>query len=206
MVTAYLEEREWREPRIVFAVPLPGKEPVFMSMSVTEYGRVNFGVVIVDARRFLRLWRSDPRSSHRTEANGTPETWPNDYKYSHAVDGFSHGRENPVPLADVSYATAIRTSVTHKFLWFGRSERREKIQYVAFTNGITRTIWLLTHGCAAFPVKCDMSSARELFRAAGAEGTSFHAGGELAEVAPNLAPFGRWTLRNRAAQRRSAPR
>lgn len=185
LVTACFEERECKEPRIVFTVPLPGIKPVFMSMNVTEYGRDNFGIVIVDSQKFLRLWRSDPRSARRWEADGTPETWPNDDKYSQAIDGFSHGRENPVPLADVSYETAIRTLVTHKFLWLGKNEHQEQTQYVAFTNGITRTIWLLTHGCAAFPVKCGMSSAPELFRAAGAKGTSFQTVGELAEVAPH---------------------
>ena len=154
-----------------------------MSMAITEYGRDNFGIIIVDAEKFLHLWRSEPNSIHRAEANGSPETWPHDYKYHWAVDGFSHGRVNPVPLADISYGTATRTSVTHKFLGFGRSERQEKIQYISFTNGITRTIWLLTQGCAAFPVKCEMSGARELFRVAAAEGTSFHTIGELAAVA-----------------------
>ncbi|MFA5266202.1 MAG: hypothetical protein WC378_20455, partial [Opitutaceae bacterium] len=89
MVTACLEEREWKESRIVFTVPLPEMKPVFMSMNVTEYGRDNFGIVIVDAQKFLRLWRLDPHSIHRAEANGTPETWPYDYKYNLAVEGFS---------------------------------------------------------------------------------------------------------------------
>lgn len=185
LVTAFLEKREWREPRIIFTVPMPEREPVFMSMNISKYGRENFGIVIVDAQKFLRLWRADPYGFHRAEANGTPETWPNDYKYSRAVDGFSHGRGNPVPLADVSCETATRTLVKYRFLRFGRSERQEQIQYVAFTNGITRTIWLLTHGCVAFPVKCGMSSARELFLAAAAEGTSFHSLAELAEGAPH---------------------
>lgn len=185
MVTACLEKHVGRDPRIVFTVPLPERGPVFMSMHISEYGRENFGIVIVDAQKFLSLWRADPRSSHQAEANGTPETWPSDYKYSRAVEGFSHGRENPVPLADVSYRAAIRTSVSYKFLRFGRSERQELVEYVAFTNGITRTMWLLTHGCVAFPVKCGMSCARELFTAAAAEGTSFHSLAELAEVTPH---------------------
>jgi hypothetical protein len=185
LVTACLEERKWKEPRIVFTIPLPEREPVFMSMNIIEYGRENFGIVIVDAQKFLRLWRADPRSARRAEADGTPEAWLNDPKYSDAVDGFSHGKENPVPLADVSCNTATRTSVTHKFLRFGRTERQERIQYVALGNGITRTIWLLTQGCVAFPVKCGMSSARELFLAAAVEGTSFHSLAELAEVTPH---------------------
>lgn len=185
MVSACLEKRVGREPRIVFTVPLPEREPVFMSMNISEYGRDNFGIVIVDAQKFLDLWRADPRGPHRDVAYGTLETWPNDYKYSRAVEGFSEGRENPVPLADVAYGAATQKYVSYKFLRFGRTERQEQVEYVAFTNGITRTIWLLTNGCAAFPVKCGMSSARDLFLAAAAEGTSFHSLAELAEVTPH---------------------
>lgn len=183
MVIACLEERDWEEPRIVFTVPLPQKGPVFMSMRITDYGRDNLGIVIVDARQFLGLWRSEPNSSHREVANGSPATWLHDDKYSRAAEGFSHGRENPVPLADISYGTVTRTSVTQKWLRFGGSEHQEQIQYVAFSDGITRTIWLLTQGCLAFPVKCRMPDARELFRIAAAEGTSFHTVGELAKTA-----------------------
>ncbi|MRD74146.1 hypothetical protein GH865_12945 [Rhodocyclus tenuis] len=173
-----------------------------MSMNITEYERENFGIVIVDAQKFLRLWRADPHGRHRAEANGTPESWPNDRKYSDAVKGFSHGRENPVPLADVSYGKAIRTSVTYKFLRFGRSERQEEVEYVAFTNGITRTIWLLTNGCMAFPVMCGISCARELFGAAAAEGTSFYSLSELAEVASHAYPEVHKDLARKAAQDR----
>lgn len=155
-----------------------------MSINVTEDKKDHFGIVIVDAEKFLRLWRSVPNGIHRAVANGSPKTWSYDYKYHCAVDGFSLGRENPVPLANVSYETATRPSVTHKFLWFGRNERQEQIQYIS-VDDITRTIWLLTQGCVAFPVKCGISSAHELFRVAGAAGTSFHTVGELAELAPH---------------------
>lgn len=173
-VTHCVKDRQWRFPRIVFTVPLPEREPVFMSMDISEYGNENFGVVIVDAQKFLRLWRSDPYGHHRTEANGTPETWPNDYKYSDADAGFSRGIESPVPLADISYGEATRKLLVYKFLRLVKSERQERIQYISLTNGVTRTIWLLAHGCLAFPVKCEISCARELFFAAAAEGTSFH--------------------------------
>lgn len=183
MVTANLERRRWKESRIVFAVPLPGADPVYMSINVTEDGKDRFGVIIVDSGKFLRLWRSTPYGMHQAVANGSPETWPNDSKYSWAVKGFSHSRENPVPLADISYGITTRTSVSHRFLWLGRTERQEQIQHVSFGNGITRTIWLLTQGCMAFPVMCKMPSARELFRVAAAEGTAFHTVGDLAGVA-----------------------
>src|ERR671939_328299 len=72
--------------------------------------------------------------------------WREDYKYNDAVRGFSYGFTNPVPLAWVAYSEIILLSVTYKFLRFGRQEHREHVRYVSFINGITRTIWLLSHG------------------------------------------------------------
>lgn len=174
MVITHLEKRLGRGQRIVFTIPLPGRKPVFMSMNIAESGRESFGIVIVDAQKFLDLWRADPHDLHRAEANGTPDSWPNDYKYRHAFEGFSQGQDNPVPLAHVSYQAASRTIVSYRFLCFGKKERQEKLEYVSFTNGITRTIWLLSQGCTAFPVMCNMPGAHGLFLAAGAEGTSLH--------------------------------
>ncbi|MNJ87968.1 hypothetical protein D3C87_55040 [compost metagenome] len=182
MVTAFLEKHEWKEPRLVFTVPLPAREPVFMSMNVTDYGKKNFGIVIVDAQKFLRLWRAERRKTYREGANGTPKTWPNDYKYHGAAKGFSHGRENPVPLAHISFLPLSQPSVICKLLNLVRPERQNQSHYIAFSDGITRTIWLLTQGCVAFPVKCGMSSALQLFEAAGAEGTSFHSLADLIEI------------------------
>jgi hypothetical protein len=61
------------------------------------------------------------------------------------------------------------------------------VKYATFTNGITRTIWLLTQGCAAFPVKCEMACAQGLFLAAGAKGTSLYTARELADELLNSA-------------------
>lgn len=180
MITANLENREWNDPRIIYTVPLPNMDSVYMSMTVTEYGRENSAVVIVDAQKFLQLWRSDPHGTHAELANGTPLTWPTDYKYDRAVAGFSHGRANPVPLPDVSFGTATPQSGSRNFF-----KRQEQVGYIAFTNGITRTIWLLTQGCKAFPVKCSVECASDLFRFAGAEDTTFHSLSELAHVLPH---------------------
>ncbi|BBF65513.1 hypothetical protein F6A13_02775 [Acidithiobacillus sp. 'AMD consortium'] len=173
----------WGNLFVVFTVPLPNRPPVFMSMKVTEYNKDKSGVVIIDPEKFLELWRNEPHSIHRSEANGTPQTWPHDRKYGHAAEGFSHGFDNPVPLAYVSHGISTRTIVSHRFLWFGKSVRHEQFHYVGFTNGITRTIWLLTQGCTAFPVECEMPGARELHRVAAAPNTHFYTVGELAEVA-----------------------
>lgn len=173
----------WGNQLVVFTVPLPDRPPVFMSMKVTEYNNDKTGIVIVDSEKFLELWRNEPFSIHSTEANGNPQTWPNDYKYEYAVEGFSFGYDNPVPLAYVSHSTATRILVSYKFLWLGKTEHHEQYHYVSFTNGITRTIWLLTQGCTAFPIACEMPGARELYRVAAAPNTHFYTVGELAEAA-----------------------
>ena len=173
----------WGSQFVVFTVPLPNRPPVFMSMKTTEYNKDKSGIVIVDAEKFLELWRNEPYSIHSTEANGNPQTWPNDRKYGSAAKGFSFGDDNPVPLAYVSHGIATRTIVSYKLLWFGKSTHHEQYHYVGFTNGITRTIWLLTQGCTAFPIECEILGARELYRVAAAPNTHFYTVGELAEAA-----------------------
>lgn len=182
MVTAQLDLENSGKQQIVFTVPLPRRNPVFMSMALNDYSRNYFGVVVVDSIKFLQLWRSEPNSIHRDVANGSPATWPNDRKYDLAVKGFSHGRTNPVPLADVSYGVAIRTSTTKNFFGLRKEIRREDVPYVGFSNGITRTIWLLTQGCPAFPIQCNLDGARDLHRIASPPGTQFYTASELADV------------------------
>lgn len=179
-VSACIENPEWSEPRIIFTVPLPNRDPVYMSMTITEYGRENSAVVIVDAQKFLHLWQSDPYGAHAELANGTPLTWPNDYKYDRAVAGFSHGRTNPVPLPDISFGRAPRP--IDASIQKSRTDGSEQVEYIAFTNGITRTIWLLTQGCKAFPVKCSIDCVSGLVRAAGVEGANVQTLSELATV------------------------
>ena len=161
-------KRLWGNQYVVFTVPLPNRSPVFMSTRITDYNADRSGVVIVDAAKFLELWRNEPYSIHRAEANGNPQTWPNDRKYGDAVKGFSFGHENPVPLAEISHSISDRDG--------------EKFHYVSFTNGITRTIWLLSNGCTAFPVECEMPGARELHKVAAAQNTPFFTVGDLAKA------------------------
>lgn len=167
---------------IIFSVPLPNKPPVFMAAEVSAYNNDKRGVVIVDADKFLQLWRDEPHSVHHEQAYGSPQTWPKDRKYLDAEKGFSYGYDNPVPLANVSHGLYTRIIVSHKFLWFGRKEHREQFDYVAFTNGVTRTIWLLSQGCKAFPVECEMPDTKEFHRVASVPGTNFFTVEELAST------------------------
>jgi hypothetical protein len=165
-----IEER-YGERLAIFSVPLADKEQVFMCAQMSPYDNENRGVVIVDAKKFLGLWRSTPAGSHRQIALGSPETWQSDRKYAYATHGFSRGIKNPVPLACVSYSEGKKTIVSYKFLWFGRKELTSHSAHVSFINGITRTIWLLSNGCQAFPVECRMPSALQLHAKASVEGT-----------------------------------
>jgi hypothetical protein len=166
-----IEKRYGTTTMAIFSVSLPGKRAVFMRVATTPYGDEHRGVVIVDARKFLKLWRADPYKHHQEIAEGNPATWRRDYKFKYAVDGFSYGFKNPVPLPEIGYAEEDILSVTYKFLRFGRKEHIRRARFVSFLDGITRTIWLLSHGCKAFPVECPMPEALALHRAAAVAGT-----------------------------------
>ena len=75
---------------------------------------------------------------------------PADHKYEHAADGFSHGFKNPVPLAEVE-------------AWRHNGKVR-----IGFSNGITRTFWLIANRAPAFPIEVhSLESAELLHRAVG---------------------------------------
>ena len=166
-----IEKRYGTTTMAIFSVSLADRKPVFMSVAETPYENEHRGVVMVDARKFLKLWRADPYKHHQEIATGNPQIWRQDRKFTAAAEGFSEGFANPVPLPEVEYTEVKQTSVSYKFLRFGRHEQTRYVRYVSFINGITRTIWLLSHGCSAFAVECPMSSALKLHRAAAVAGT-----------------------------------
>jgi hypothetical protein len=123
-----------------------------------------FSVVEVDSAYFLELWRNDNDEAHLDVSQGSPETWVKDRKFHYAADGFACGESNPVPLAYVT--CEVRNEVKHiwqrRFLFFREymgQQVTKRIPYVGFTNGITRTIWLLTYGAKYFPVMCRTDNA-----------------------------------------------
>ncbi len=121
-------------------------------MSFTEYQKES--LVLVDTKKFLELWKKD--NKHTDLSHGDAKVWESDYKYSEAADGFSHGLENPVPLANVSIESFIKSTpiYTRVFFFFKNIAyyQKEKVEYLAIGNGITRTIWLLNNGAKCFPV------------------------------------------------------
>src|SRR5688572_25822148 len=113
-----IEKRYDTTTMAIFAVPLADREPVFMSVAETPYENENRGVVMVNARKFLTLWRAQPDGLHQEIALGNPDTWRQDRKFKDAAEGFSSGFPNPVPLAQVGYSEGEHTTVSYKFLRF----------------------------------------------------------------------------------------
>lgn len=161
----------------IYGVETRDRGTVFMSIRKSNYYNDRRSVVIVDASRFLAAWRNgygpswlgsihgfiDPiRRKLNPHAFGrdkwlpylSREAWLNDYKFSKAVRGFEWGIENPVPLAEVGFATS--------------DDDMECI--VDFTNGITRTLYLLAYGAKAFPVEVSTSIADGMWNSIGAQG------------------------------------
>ncbi|MBK4737809.1 plasmid fertility inhibition factor family protein [Noviherbaspirillum pedocola] len=138
---------------------------VYMRTSSDRHDEENDVVVMVDAEKFLALWRKHPNELFRSFAMGDPDVWRRDYKFAEAADGFLNNHTNPVPLIDVECVSRANGS------------------WVGFNNGVTRTIYLLANGCKCFPVESRFSSgAQDLFDLAGASGTSIETIASLVSV------------------------
>ena len=115
--------------------------------------------MLVDAQRFLALWRKDPH--HGVIARGDPSSWRLDRKFQYAGAGFDAGPTNPVPLARVVCQRWVRggfAQIRNRVpAQLARIVPWPRFNFVGFCDGITRTIWLLSHGADAFPVICDRS-------------------------------------------------
>ena len=169
----------------VFRVPTEQRGYVYLRVNRSNHQNDMRAVVEVDAARFLALWRQE-HSSHENVARGTPATWPNDYKFHHAEDGFKQGEENPVPLAEVNcFMIEIKRTIWLKQFWFIKKfggVESINMPVLGFTNGVTRTIWLLTAGAPVFPVECSKREATLLQELAGIPGGSFKTVDELVKT------------------------
>lgn len=132
----------------VWSIPLNDGGRAFVSASRYPYLNDEIYVVEVDADRFYYHWL---KSTLERGGECVPvQEMPGDRKYRQAEEGFAEGRKNPVPLAEVN---AYETG---------------GMDYVGFTNGVTRSFWLLAHGAKSFPVETHgIESARKLHELAG---------------------------------------
>lgn len=122
LVNGHSRHPTWR-------IKVPGREDVYMCRPHdTDDGYV----ILVDALKFNIGWlQAGPGLDDSCKLR---RHMPADYKFQSAVTGFAAGIENPVPLARVSY------------LEWGRRAG------IRFSNGMTRSFWLLAHDAPAFPV------------------------------------------------------
>lgn len=89
--------------------------------------------------------------AYENEAN-----WRRFRKFPDAEQGFAWGIKNPVRLPLV-----------------GCNPENSSTATVGFTNGVTRTIWLMANGAKEIPVSCERGSGSELLhRHAGADGVA----------------------------------
>jgi hypothetical protein len=149
-----VEKRQiWDSVCAIYAVPTSKAGTVFMRVTASNYRNNQRAVVVVDAQKFLAAWQRNPRYREPL-AFADEQGWRDDYKFEHAEKGFSHGIENPVPLALIGV------------------DNDKAGTSVGFTNGITRTIWLLANGVTGFPIECSIKEAHVLHAAAGLTGFS----------------------------------
>lgn len=145
------KQRMWHNACAIYAVQTSKAGTVFMRIIASNYSNDQRAIVVVDAQKFLSAWQRNSYSRPPL-AFADERGWRDDYKFEHAEKGFSHGIENPVPLALIGVNNdKAGTSV-------------------GFTNGITRTIWLLANGATAFPIECTRKEADALHAAAGIAG------------------------------------
>lgn len=167
-------------PTAVYRVETEIHRPVFMRVDRSNYMNRERAVLIVDAGRFLKAWKADsgPARASRLlrlaysmrrwfggagRAEWLPHlsksAWISDYKFRDAQDGFSRCSESPVPLARVGLSFPPGA--------------------VGFSNGISRTLWLLVHEATAFPVECATNEADELQHLVGVDWASWQTVDEL---------------------------
>lgn len=146
----YSVREEYGTKKAIFEVETADRGSVYMSVERTPFMNHDRCVVIVNSEQFLDLWKCEPFSIHKEISHGNPKTWRKDRRFPEAEEGFSLGVQNPVPVAEIICQTY-----------------EDKGEYAAFTNGITRAIWLLTHGAKRFPVECRLEGAAILAKATG---------------------------------------
>jgi hypothetical protein len=163
-------------PEAIFRLPTGDGREAFMKVRRTPFGNQERMIVEVDSGRFLKLWMPERWAS---SALGQREAWEADDKYPRAAERFSHGRANPVPLAKANareYPAATSPS-TPAELGLCTLFRRRSVSMPPptadrcpgrFTDGTTRTMWLMANKVEMFPIECnEQESARLLQQHAG---------------------------------------
>jgi hypothetical protein len=142
------------ERSCLFEIPLATGRKVWMSQDLSQ--RSDYWLVLVEKRPFLQAWARAHQERHL--AVGDESIWHQDRKFADAEDGFSHGRENPVPLAECGGDYVV--------------EKGLPALRLSIDSGITRTIWLMANGVERFPIKVSTAKTAQLIhRGAGDKST-----------------------------------
>ena len=157
---------------MVFEISIEENNTVFMTK---RRNSVDAAIVMVEGEKLFKLWQNEPYHPEPQLAFGTVENWKSDYKYRSAGLGFSHGKPNPVAVAKVvvNEAKQHEPVYEYKFKFFRKQVgyKTTKVPYIAFDDGITRSIWLMANQAKAFPVECSADSALLLNKLAGVKGS-----------------------------------
>lgn len=143
----------------IFEIDLDNNDKAYMVAQENE----KESVVIVDSDRFLELWKKD--DAFRYLSYGSKESWEKDKKYSYTDSCFFDKLSNPVPLADVSVVRLtdrVPVYVKYFFFFFKQLVGYKEIgkDVLRISDGMTRTIWLLSKGAKCFPVLINNSKER----------------------------------------------
>lgn len=145
----------------MYEINLNNDNKVYMRFS-KRYDTI---AISIEAQLFKKLWKNTNYLAHIDVAKGNESTWINDYKYKWAELGFSKSKENPVPFADISYEVNIyKMSIIKKRFPFFTKPFGEIKHSISFSDGITRTIWLLCNGAKELPFSISTDDAYNLVK------------------------------------------
>lgn len=119
----------------IWRVRVPDQEDKFVCLKNSQNDD-NWFVVMVDANKFYRTWLQRRDAFGRHGLCVLRQKMHSDYKFKWAIEGFSHGVKNPVPLANCNGHMG-----------------EDGIIYLNFNDGVTRTFWLLANRAESFPIK-----------------------------------------------------
>lgn len=132
-----LEMNSQEHSTSLLEIPLDQGTFAYMDLGCIGF---NESVVVVDRHRFLPAWRNTRTECHKSVANGSPLNWPDDYKYREFIA--TEGYPLQLPKVHASYT--------------------DKMPWIDFSGGITRTIWLLTKGAPYLALSCSAGNTETL--------------------------------------------
>lgn len=120
----------------IWEIVVPGMKPCYMQLKASQ-GKQESYVVRVDGDKFFRAWLTGSGIGQWKERDACEprHRLSEDHKYRWPAEHFPQGISNPVPLADSSI----------------NRDSRGKLG-VSFTDGVTRTKWLIANRAESFPV------------------------------------------------------